>query len=193
MIVRVFAAIALVGYPLLVWRGLAAGSPRSIALVLLVVLLPAAYLRLRSGRQAEARGLIAIPIVTVTSLTLASLLNSIGFILLVPVAINAVFLVTFGATLRDGSMPMIERFARLQDKDLAVDKQQWCRLWTRIWCAFFILNGGTAALLGWLAPLPWWAFYTGLLSYVLSGVLLGTEWVLRRRRFMTPGLSGDLH
>lgn len=189
-LLRALAAIALLAYPLLVWRGLAAGSPRLIAAVLLVVLAPAAYLRLRSKRQPKARGLLAIPLVTLVSLGLASALNSIGFILLVPVAINAVFLVTFGLTLRGGSMPMVERFARLHEPDLSPPKQSWCRTWTVLWCAFFVLNGSTAGFLGWLAPLEWWALYTGLLAYLLSGLLLLTEWLLRRRRF-GPGGARD--
>jgi uncharacterized membrane protein len=58
-----------------------------------------------------------------------------------------------------------------------------------IWCVFFVLNGTTAGLLGWWAPLEWWTIYTGLISYILSGVLLGTEWILRRRRFATGALK----
>ncbi|MFT7677409.1 MAG: putative membrane protein [Planctomycetota bacterium] len=183
LLARALGTLALVAYPLLVWRGLATGSPRQIALVLLALLVPTTYLRRRSEQQAETGSLMIIPLVTIVCLGLASALNRQGFILLVPVAINLVFLGSFGATLRAGARPMIERFARLQEPDLPVDKQAWCRLWTKIWCVFFVLNGAAAGLLAWLAPLEWWAFYTGLLAYILSGVLLGGEWLLRRRRF----------
>lgn len=186
---RYLAIVAFIGYPLLVWRGLSAGSPRTIALILLVVLAPAAYLRLRSTNRPQTRGLMAIPLVTITSLGIASLLNQIGFILVVPVAINLVFLATFGVTLRSGSMPMVERFARLQDPDLTPEKQAWCRLWTQIWCGFFVINGTIAAVLGFSAPLEWWALYNGLLSYICSGILLTTEWLLRRRRFFKRSME----
>ena len=180
---RALAAIALIAYPVLVWRGLASGRPRTIALVLLVVLTPAAWLRLRAAERSEMRGLLAVPLVTLASLAAASALDSLGFILLVPVAINACFLIAFGGTLRAGTMPMVERFARLQEPDLVPEKQAWCRLWTKLWCLFFLANGSVAALLGALAPLDWWALYNGLLAYLLIGVMFATEWILRRRRF----------
>ncbi len=183
LIIRALAAIAVIAYPILVWRGLASGSPRSIGLILLVVLTPAAYLRLRSGKNENLRGLAMVPVVTVTILGLATALNSLGLILIVPVAINAVFLIAFGSTLRAGSMPMVERFARLQEETLNEDQQSWCRMWTQIWCAFFVVNGSIAAGLGLFAPVSWWALYNGLLSYIGSGVLFATEWIIRRRKF----------
>ena len=77
---------------------------------------------------------------------------------------------------------MIERFARLQTDDLNADQLRWCRMWTVIWCAFFVVNGSIALVLSW-APLVWWAAYNGGLAYGLIGLLLGTEYLLRKRRF----------
>jgi len=181
--IRALAAIAVIAYPILVWRGLSTESPRSIALILLVILAPAAYLRLRNGKNEKLRGVAIIPVITVTILGLATALNSLGLILLVPVAINTAFLVTFGSTLRAGSTPMVERIALLQEDELNSDQVDWCRLWTRIWCTFFVINGSIAAALGLFAPLAWWAFYNGLLSYICSGILFATEWIIRRRKF----------
>jgi len=183
----VLAAVALCTYPFLVWLGLTSRSPRPIALLLLCILAPAVFFRLRSRSKSDLRGVAAIPLVTVASLGAATVLDDMGLMLAVPVAINAIFLVTFGSTLRSGSVPMIERFARLQVADLTTDQVSWCRQWTRIWCLFFVLNGGTALALSIFAPLSWWAFYNGLLAYLLIGILLGTEWVLRHRRF--PNLA----
>lgn len=193
LIIRILAAIAVIAYPILVWRGLASGSPRSIGLILLVVLTPAAYLRLRAGKNENLRGMAMIPVVTVTILCLATALNSLGLILVVPVAINVVFLITFGSTLRAGSMPMVERIARLHEETLNDDQLNWCRLWTQIWCAFFVVNGSIAAALGLFAPLAWWALYNGLLSYLCSGILFATEWIIRRRKFghLSSGLRKE--
>lgn len=190
-VARGLAGVALLAYPVLVWLGLSSRSPRAIALILLCVLAPAAFLRLRTVAGRELRGLAAIPLASLASLALASWLDSLGFILAVPVAINAILLLTFGATLRAGARPMIERFARLQESSLSAEQLAWCRLWTCIWCLFFVVNGGLAAGLACLAPLSWWALYNGLVAYALIGSLLATEWLLRRRRF--PGLreAGD--
>ena len=59
----------------------------------------------------------------------------------------------------------------------------WCRMWTWIWCTFFVINGSIATALALLAPLDWWALYNGLIAYALIGALLLGEWLLRRRRF----------
>jgi len=179
----VLAGLALVSYPLVVWRGLTGASPRVLALVLLLLIAPAALVRLRSRAAGPARGLAVLPLVTVALFGLAGMLDSLGLVLLVPVAVNATLLAVFGATLRRGALPMIERFARLQESELTPAETEWCRLWTVLWCAFFAANGATAALLAWLAPLAWWSLYNGLLAYVLIGALLLGEWILRVRRF----------
>lgn len=187
-IARLVAGVALVAYPIFVWLGLSAqpgehGSPRLIALLLLAVVAPAVFVRMRRSRQQGVRGLAAIPLITVVALVASAVLDAVDCLLAVPVAINLVFLAAFGSTLRNGAMPMVERFARLQDPDLTLPQQAWCRAWTVIWCTFFVLNAAVALVLAVSAPLPWWAFYNGLLAYGLIGALLAIEWVLRRRRF----------
>ena len=183
LVLRGIAGIALCAYPVIVWLGLSRQSPRQVALVLLAILLPSVLLRMRNARRAELRGLAILPLITVVALVLASILDELGFLLFVPVLINALLLIAFGSTLRSGAMPMIEKFARLQEPDLEEEPQAWCRLWTKIWCTFFFLNGAVALGLALWAPVSWWALYTGLLSYGAIGLLLGSEWLLRRWRF----------
>jgi uncharacterized membrane protein len=189
--VRVLLGAAVCAYPVLVWLGLTHGSPRRLALALLCVVVAALLLGLRSPRRGPHRALAALPLITAALLGLAAILDAGGYVLAVPVAINAGLLVAFGSTLRRGSVPMVERFARLQSESLSAAQQRWCRLWTRIWCAFFVLNGTTAAVLALAAPLAWWTFYNGLLAYALMGLLFATERVLRWRRF-GPGSSTAL-
>ncbi len=186
-VVRVLGAAVVVLYPPLVYHGLVAWSPRRLSLVLLAVLGPLLLLRARSLDRAAVVALWPVPAVTVLALAGGALLDAAGFVLAVPVAINAVLLVAFGSTLRDGAVPMIERFARLQVDDLSPDERAWCRRWTGIWCAFFVANGAAAAALAAWAPLRWWTVYTGLVSYALMGALFATEWLLRRRRFPRAG------
>jgi uncharacterized membrane protein len=180
---RLLTGVLLVSYPLWVWWGLSRGSPRVLALVLLGLLLVSTALRGRAAGRGRAGPLLVLPVATALMLGLAAWLDAAGLVLMVPVAINAVLLLAFGATLRRGAMPMVERFARLQEAELVPAQQDWCRTWTRIWCGFFLGNGGIALVLVLAAPLSWWAFYNGLLAYVLMGVLFASEWVLRRRRF----------
>lgn len=180
---RVLGAIALIAYPAFVWLGLSAGSPRQVALLLLLVMLPALIFRVRKSARPEVRGLAAVPIAIVSVLVAGALLDRADYIRMTPVASNLVLLIAFGSTLRRGSMPMIERFARLQTDELGPPQLAWCRLWTWIWCGFFVANGTTALMLALWASTRWWALYNGLLCYLLIGGLFALEWLLRRRRF----------
>lgn len=180
---RILLGIAVVAYPVVVWLGLREQSPRLIAAVLLCVMAPVAAWRLRKSNREAMRGLAIVPLVTVVVLSLSAALDTAGFLLAVPVVINTIFLCVFGATLRARSVPMIERFARLQVADLSPEQQAWCRLWTVIWCVFFAANATTALVLALTAPLAWWATWNGLVAYVLMGILFAVEWTVRRRRF----------
>jgi uncharacterized membrane protein len=188
----VLAGVVLAGYPALVWFGLTHWSPRNLALVMLCVVLPAAALRLRGVPRESLRGVAAVPLVTVFVLCLAAVLDAKGYVLVVPVAINAALLLGFLVTLRPDAMPMLERMARLQEPNLSGAKRSWCRLWTWNWCFFFVANGAIALVLAQWAPLAWWALYNGLIAYGLMGALFATEWVMRRRRFgRSTGTASD--
>jgi len=187
-IAAVLLGTVFVAYPLFVWIGLSQGSPRFVAAILLCVVAPIAAIRMRRSQRAAMRGLAAVPLVTVSCLVLSAALDAEGFMLAVPVLINAIFLAVFGWSLRRGAMPMVERFARLQEPHLPPEKQAWCRTWTVLWSVFFVANGSTALVLALLvvadaAPRAWWATYNGLIAYVLMGVMFASEWTMRRRRF----------
>ena len=180
----VVAGLSFAAYPAFVWLGLTAGSPRQVALVLLCLLVPVSLWLLRSaGGGKAAFVLVLAPLLTVAAIAGSAVFDEAAWLFAEPVVISLVMLLVFGVTLRRGAMPMIERFARLQDPGLTADKQQWCRLWTWIWCSFFVVNATTAFVLAAVAPMAWWVFYTTTLSYGLMGLLFGGEWLLRRRRF----------
>ena len=171
-------------YPLFVWIGLASRSPREVAIVLLCLLVPVSWWLLRhTGGGKAGFALVLAPLLTVAAIAGSALFDEAAWLFVEPVAISLVMLAVFGVTLRRGATPMIERFARLQEPELTADKQQWCRLWTWIWCSFFVVNAAAAGVLAALAPMAWWVAWTTTFSYGLMGVLFGGEWLLRRRRF----------
>ena len=88
-------------------------------------------------------------------------------------------LAVFGGSLF-AKQTVIERLARLQHPDLPPEGVRHTRRVTQIWCAFFIFNGATAAILAGLQYYDWWAAYTGIVSYVLMGILFAGEWVYRK-------------
>jgi uncharacterized membrane protein len=178
----VVLGVAVIAYPLAVYAGLTQTGPRTAALLLLALFIPAAGVRVARLKSEKLTTLALLPLVTVSLLIVSALLDAGGFILAVPAVINLLLLITFGSTLRYGP-PMIERFARIQEPDLSDEKVRWCRAWTLVWCVFFVGNGATAALLAAYAPLEVWTAYTGLVAYGLMGLLFAVEWTLRKVRF----------
>lgn len=182
---NLLASAGLVLYPLVIYFGIKNDSLRWASLVVLLIVTPAIFLRLRRHSAKQLTAFAWLPLLTVTLLGIGGLLNRSGLVLATPVIINAVLCTVFSATLRT-DMPMIERFARLQDPELSADKVTWCRDWTIAWCLFFVVNATTAGLLALFAPLAWWTLYNSLIAYVLIGLLFGIERTWRWFRFERP-------
>ncbi|MFT6396548.1 MAG: putative membrane protein [Bradymonadia bacterium] len=157
-------------------------GPRGGALVLAALMVPATIVRLRGLDRPSIRTVAFVPLVAMAMLLGGAVLNRVGFVLAVPSAVNAVLLAGFAPTLWRGP-PMVERFARIQHKDLTDAEVRWCRSWTVVWCAFFAWNGTVAAALAVFAPLEWWTGYNGFLSYMQMGILFIVEFVFRKIRF----------
>ena len=73
----------------------------------------------------------------------------------------------------------IERFARLHQPDLPESGVRWTRQVTKVWCGFLVFNALVALITVFLST-QIWALYNGFISYVLMGILLLGEFVLRR-------------
>lgn len=88
------------------------------------------------------------------------------------------FMMFFGSLWTKQSM--IERLARLQDPDLPPEGVRYTRRVTQIWCVFFVVNILIATILILLEKYDWWAIYTGIIAYILMGLLFVGEWVYRK-------------
>ena len=97
---------------------------------------------------------------------------------LYPVLMNATMLAAFAISLVKGPSIMTQ-FARLIDGDLPESGVRYTRVYTGVWCGFFIVNGLIALWTALYAPLHVWAIYNGAVSYVLMGVLAGGELLVR--------------
>jgi uncharacterized membrane protein len=139
-------------------------------------------LRIRGKKREHLAAILPVPISVVLLIALSAILEDQRFMLALPVLISAVLLVTFGMSLRSG-VPMIERFARMQNPELPPDHAVHCRQVTWVWCGFFVVNGAIASILAIRGPLEWWTLYSGLIAYVLVGVLFATEYMVRKFRF----------
>ncbi|WP_445369294.1 hypothetical protein ACH5Y9_08635 [Methylomonas sp. BW4-1] len=77
----------------------------------------------------------------------------------------------------------IERLVRLQFPELVPGIAKYCRQLTWIWTGFFAANIVICAALPALAGQTAWALYTGVVVYLLMGLLGTGEWFYRHRRF----------
>ncbi len=181
----IIGTVLLILYPIAVWIGItrAGGRVAGIAVLgLLAVLIP--FRIVQSRRFPHLRKLIGPYLMLVPLALLSTVSHDERFLLAMPVLINAGMLVSFGGSLAPGRTPIVESFARvIEGADLPLEKVSYCRWVTRVWCAFFLLNGLAALWLAVTGPLHVWALYTGLVSYLLIAALFGGEYAVRRVRF----------
>ncbi len=170
--------IVFIIYPFLIYFGVAHLEPKVIAAILILFL----FLRIVALKSSDGSKLQqAFPILGTIGACyiLVILSNSQKILLLQPVFINLVFLFIFGITLyRPPSI--IERYARLRKSDLPPIAINYCRKVTVVWCIFFVINGSIAFLLAAAGSLSFWAVYTGFVSYILIGLLMGIEFCYRK-------------
>ena len=176
---RLAAALA---YPVGIYCALIWLEPRVVAAGLIAILVwrrrlyAERYLRELSW---VSRGILA----TLVLLCLGALVeNDETLLRLYPAAISGAFLVVFGLSLLNPPT-IIERLARLKTPDLPAAGVRYTRQVTRVWCAFFVVNGFIATWTAVWSSREVWALYTGLLSYVAMGLLFAGEWLVRRRLF----------
>ena len=183
----VAGVVLALAYPFAIFWGFTYFGAREVGLILLALNVPFIVLRLRRLDRAARRSLIQAPLIIAALAIVTALFDDIRAVLALPVLINLALWFTFARSLRgDGSI--IEHFARLLVSDLSDAERRYCRKVTLVWCVFFVVNAATAAVLALFAPMTWWVLYTGLIAYVLMGLLFTVEIVVRYRSFGRTGL-----
>lgn len=176
-LLTVALTVLLVLYPLLVYVGLQQLGPRILATILLAAALFRLVIAKATGQALGNSNWLLFAAAAATGVTLAT--GSVLGLKFYPVLVSAVMLAVFGYSLwRPPSM--IERFARLQQADLPEQAIPYTRKVTWVWCGFFVINGAIATATVFASD-QIWALYNGLLSYILIGLLVGGEYLLRLR------------
>lgn len=174
MLPNALALLITLMYPLAIWFGQGRVEPRWLAGLLLLAAatrLPA--LKLSGVARASAAGAMLLVGWAIWS-------NLLLPLKLYPVLVNAALLAGFGYSLL-APPSMIERLARLREPDLAPAAVRYTRRVTQVWCLFFIVNGSIALGTAVWASEALWSLYTGVIAYILMGLLFGAEYLLRRR------------
>ena len=130
---------------------------------------------LKISRSARwlAVGAISLGVVTILG-------NQMLTLKLYPVLVNFGFLVAFGYSLISPPS-MVERFARMREPDFPSSAISYTRRVTQVWCGFFCVNGAIAFATAIWASEAIWLLYTGVISYVMMGILFGVEFLVRLR------------
>ncbi len=166
--------LAGLAYPFVVYLGLERLSPRLFAMLLGALWLA----RLLGAKQTPLSRTVAA--VALLFCLLLGVVDDSALLPWYPVLISLALLGLFAGSLRSG-MPIIERLARLSEPELPPAAVRYTRQVTWVWVGFFIINAGIAGGLVLWAPLSWWTLYTGLIAYLLMGLLFAGEWLVRQR------------
>ena len=171
--------VAVIAYPLVVWCGLKTWGIRILAPVLMAIFI----LRLLTFRGKLSQLTFfgkAIAVAGIVLVGTSILLRETSMLLYYPVAVNLLLLGLFFSSLR-ASQTLVERIARLDEPDLPPEGVVYTRRVTRAWCIFFVCNGALALYTCLKGDMALWALYNGGISYLLIGLLMGIEWIVRKR------------
>lgn len=178
-VVPLLTGLLLLTWPLLIWFGLTHNSLHWL-LPLMVLLL---FLRFRQTRRQAGPLRLVTQIVAVTGIALclvSYLLKAHQLLLFYPVAVNLILLALFGGSLWSAA-PIVERLARLREPSLPETGVRYTRRVTQVWCFFFIINGSIALFTALYGDMSLWTAWNGIISYLLMGMLMAGEWLVRQR------------
>jgi uncharacterized membrane protein len=178
-VLAIVLLLAGVAYPFVVHANLQNGAARWIALPLAALWLARAI----ADRKGSIGGKL-LPAIAVAFCAFIAFSGDARWLRAYPVLVNGAMFAVFAASLYRGT-PVIERFARLRHPELPPHAVAYTRRVTQVWTAFFAFNGLVSAALSLWAPWHWWTLYNGIISYVLIGLLMAGEWLVRP----SPGKS----
>ncbi|MFO8071294.1 MAG: hypothetical protein R6V85_05395 [Polyangia bacterium] len=177
---RIFDAVVIALYPLIVLLGLTYLNVRWTALLLLVLLGRRFLAAVLSDRAASL--IVLVQALAMAGLIGGAAISNSGLLLrFTPFLISLIFLAQFGVSLR--GTPIIERFARLQRPEMPPEQSAYCRALTKVW--LLVLAGNSALVLAaaFVPSKTLWAVLVGPVSYAYLGIFIAAEYLFRKRRF----------
>lgn len=188
LVVKIISTILMISYPFIIFLGLSYFSISSVAIFIIAIAILRYGIYLLSQKNQTQKTpkkhqsplrLDVIQSLIVISFLLALgsfIFQSLNWMLFYPICVNLILLINFSYSLIKPPS-MIERFARLRDKELPPEAVYYTRNVTKIWCLFFISNGTISFLT--IYNIEYWTLYNGFISYLLIGLLLGGEYIYR--------------
>lgn len=175
---RLLNGLALFAWPFLVWLAMTYSQWHDV-MVFAALLFAWRMWNLRDARGAMGRTLLLLASGGALLCLTSMILRSQHLLLWYPVGVNALLLLVFGRSLWR-SMPLVERLARWREPDLPRHVIRYTWRVTQVWCGFFLVNGGVALVTCLHNDISLWTLWNGCISYLLMGMLMGGEWLLRQ-------------
>lgn len=163
-------------YPFAVYIGLNNIKPGYLAIILIAFVVMRIFLvrtklkKLPWLLPASMLGIVAIMTSVFTD-------STVGF-KLYPLAINFAMLMVFSYSYFKPPT-VIETFARLSEDELPPSAIKYTAKVTLVWCLFFIVNGLVSLYTAVFMSLDSWMIYNGFISYVMMGLLMLVEYLVR--------------
>ena len=104
-------------------------------------------------------------------------------LLVPPILINGMLAWLFGRTLVRGRVPLIARFAVMEQGTLSAELAAYTRALTWLWTLLFIAAALLSAALAMSGHRDAWSLFTNFINYLLVAALFLGEFVYRRLRF----------
>ncbi len=185
----VFLMLGLIVYPLAVHGLVLVGAPWIAVIGLIVTsifsLTVAAFAQ---GANRRYGWLVLYALLAMTG-AVNVLTGSVYALFLPPVIIHLGLTLLFGASLRPGQTPFIERLMQIEGRGgLSRPLQGYARRLTWTWTVYFGAVAVVAFLLAWRAPLEVWSLFVNVLNFVFIGVLLAVQYLYRWVRFGPAGM-----
>lgn len=178
-LLQIVMAIVLIAYPFGIYFGMTYWGLGVIApLILLAFISRLIFVR---AKLREMTWLLKSVSLIGGLLALASWgLKQTHWLLYYPVVVNLALLLFFVYSLFNPPS-VIERLARLTEPNLPTKAIAYTRRVTKVWCAFFLINGSIALFICFAGDIKTWTLYNGVISYLLIGVLMSVEWLIRQK------------
>jgi uncharacterized membrane protein len=109
--------------------------------------------------------------------------NADWLLYLPPIGINLALGWVFGRTLVRGRVPLVARFATVEQGELSTELKTYTRTLTWLWTLLFVAAALLSFALAMSGHRDAWSLFTNFINYLLVGALFLGEFVYRRLRF----------
>jgi uncharacterized membrane protein len=178
-VIKHIAIILAAIYPLAVYFGLAYFSPALLGMLLAALLIArlAPELKSASARMGDYHVLLPILLLIAYSVLIACF-DSRFLLRGYPVLINLMMFWFFASSLA-AEQTLIEKIARAAGQTINSQRKFYMQRLTIVWSVFLACNTLVAAYTAVFSTLAVWAWYNGLVSYLLIAALLLGERIFR--------------